>query len=98
MIWGCRNNPDSYCGKLILDVGLWQAPVGGEFQFLHRSPSISKSCNAAADRYDGEAMRNLAILFVHLLATIAKLIGRGNRFFLRAITTGIVFTEGWVAN
>ena len=38
---------------------------------------ISKSCHAGTDCYDGGAMRDLAILFVHLLATIAKLMRPG---------------------
>ncbi|MCH7637075.1 MAG: helix-turn-helix domain-containing protein [Proteobacteria bacterium] len=38
---------------------------------------ISKSFHAGADCYDGGAMRDLAILFVRLLVTIAKLIGPG---------------------
>ncbi len=38
---------------------------------------ISKSCHVGADCYDGGVMRDLAILFVHLLATIAKLLRPG---------------------
>jgi hypothetical protein len=37
----------------------------------------SKSCHAGTDCYDGGTMRDLAILFNHLLTTIAKLIRPG---------------------
>ena len=37
----------------------------------------SKSCHAGTDCYDGGTMRDLAILFVHLLTTIAKLMRPG---------------------
>ncbi len=37
----------------------------------------SKSCHAGTDCYDGGTMRDLAILFIHLLTTIAKLMRPG---------------------
>ena len=37
---------------------------------------ISKSRPVTADCYDGAAMRDLATLFVHLFAAIAKLMSR----------------------
>ena len=37
----------------------------------------SKSCHAGSNRYDGGAMRDPAILFIHLLTTIAKMMRAG---------------------
>jgi len=47
------------------------------FQSFASPRVISKPCHARTDCYGGGAMRNLAILFVHLLATIAKLMCLG---------------------
>ena len=46
------------------------------FRFVAWIPQISKSCHACADRYD-VWMRDLVILFVHLIATVAKLLRPG---------------------
>jgi len=37
----------------------------------------SKSCPVDSNRYDSDAMRDLAILFIHLLATIAGMMHPG---------------------
>lgn len=40
-------------------------------------PEISKSCHARCFGYDVSVMRDLAILSIHLLVTIARLFGPG---------------------
>ena len=45
--------------------------------FVAKISVNSKSCHVVPDCYDGEAMRDPAILFIHLLAAIARLMRPG---------------------
>ena len=51
--------------------------VCGQFLFFTQFPGNSKTCSPSIDCYDDAAMRDIAILFIHLVAIIAKLTGPG---------------------
>ena len=51
-------------------------PVCGEFVLCRKNPSNYKSCHRQRNRYDVR-MRDLVVLFVHLIATVARLAGPG---------------------
>ncbi len=48
----------------------------GEFAIHYADPQESKPCQSGSDGYD-DSMRDVAILLIHLIATVAKLIGKG---------------------
>ena len=50
--------------------------VCGEFAIHYADPQESKPCQSGSDGYD-DSMRDVAILLIHLIATVAKLIGTG---------------------
>ena len=51
--------------------------VEGELLFCRQIREIFKSCHAGTDCCDGVTMRDIAILFIQLLTTIAKLMRPG---------------------
>ena len=53
------------------------APVGCEFQFIAQIRENSRTCQAQYFGYDDSVMRDLAILFIHMFVTIARLLGPG---------------------
>jgi hypothetical protein len=57
------------------------------------NPRKSKSCLALTDCYDGGAMRELTILFIHLIVTAAKLMRPGGGRRIIAVETPVVNSE-----